>query len=78
MPLLLFFLLVTLGQGGAQIIEGAVGSGMNSDICFSAKDPEEAVRSVSRMIRKGDVLLVKGSRGMKMERVVELLVEELV
>ena len=33
---------------------------------------EEAVETLRKIIRRGDTILVKGSRGMKMERILEL------
>jgi UDP-N-acetylmuramoyl-tripeptide--D-alanyl-D-alanine ligase len=38
-----------------------------------AADSDEAARIVGRVVRPGDVLLVKGSRGIRMERVIEAL-----
>ena len=38
-----------------------------------AADSDEAARIVARIVRPGDVLLVKGSRGIRMERIIEAL-----
>lgn len=40
-------------------------------------DPEEAVRELVEYLRPGDMVLVKGSRGMKLDRLVEELVRRL-
>ncbi|MBZ0266664.1 hypothetical protein K8I85_00775 [bacterium] len=43
------------------------------DRCRWTKSPEEAARLARAWMRPGDALLVKGSRGMRMERVVDAL-----
>ena len=40
---------------------------------FHTEDPQALVAFVRERLRPGDVLLVKGSRGMKLERLVEAL-----
>ncbi|MCZ7682013.1 MAG: UDP-N-acetylmuramoyl-tripeptide--D-alanyl-D-alanine ligase [Sandaracinaceae bacterium] len=40
------------------------------------RNPEDAADCVRELARPGDVVLVKGSRGMRMERVIEALAEE--
>jgi UDP-N-acetylmuramoyl-tripeptide--D-alanyl-D-alanine ligase len=56
-----------------QIVDGAVSAGTpraQTRFFFSS---EEAARFLEEFITAGDVLLVKGSRGVKMERIVEAL-----
>jgi UDP-N-acetylmuramoyl-tripeptide--D-alanyl-D-alanine ligase len=59
--------LVCFGARSRSIAEGAREAGFDS--IESTEDPAEAVRLVQARIRPEDVVLVKGSRGMKMERI---------
>jgi UDP-N-acetylmuramoyl-tripeptide--D-alanyl-D-alanine ligase len=61
-------------QGDAlQIAEGAASAGLPRDhIKFFAK-PEEAAEFLGGFVRPGDLLLVKGSRSVRMEHIVEAL-----
>lgn len=56
-----------------QIVEGAVSAGLARDRTKFFKSSEEAAKYLEEFLRPGDVLLVKGSRGVKMERIVEAL-----
>lgn len=53
--------------------DAAVAAGMPSSDTFHTEDPQALVALVRERLRPGDVLLVKGSRGMKLERLVEAL-----
>ena len=46
---------------------------MGADFVLDVDDPMDAVREVDRFLIEGDVVVIKGSRGMRMERVVEAL-----
>ncbi len=41
--------------------------------CFWFKDASEAIDEIKKTIKENDIILVKGSRGMKMERIVEAI-----
>lgn len=58
----------------AEMIESARESGF-ADASF-AEDSDAAAEIVSDLVREGDVLLVKGSRGVRTERVIERLLAE--
>ena len=62
-------LLVCFGQRARAIGEGAMEAGIAPDHVDFAEDPAQAVAIVRRHARPEDVILVKGSRGMKMERI---------
>lgn len=46
---------------------------MGADFVIEVDDPMQAVAEVERFLIEGDVVVIKGSRGMRMERVVEAL-----
>jgi UDP-N-acetylmuramoyl-tripeptide--D-alanyl-D-alanine ligase len=70
--------LVTVGERSRDIVRAALESGMSEDRVFNFSTPEEAGLFVQKKIKQGDVVLIKGSQGMRMEKVVkELMVEPL-
>ncbi len=62
-------LLVCFGKRARAIGEGAIESGLKPDSVQWAETPAEAIAQVRKDARPEDVILVKGSRGMKMERI---------
>jgi UDP-N-acetylmuramoyl-tripeptide--D-alanyl-D-alanine ligase len=54
-----------------EIVAGAREAGMRDDASIYCDTPEEAADVLSREARPGDLILVKGSRGVKTEIVVE-------
>lgn len=67
--------LVTCGAFGRAIAEGARKAGMAHERIMECPDAQEAARRVLSIAQPGYVVLVKGSRGMKMEQVVDALRE---
>jgi len=57
----------------AQIVEGAVSAGVPRSQTRVFASSEEAAKFLADFVASGDLLLVKGSRGVKMERIVESL-----
>jgi UDP-N-acetylmuramoyl-tripeptide--D-alanyl-D-alanine ligase len=57
----------------AQIVEGAVAAGVPRSQTRVFTSSEEAAKFLADFVAPGDLLLVKGSRGVKMERIVESL-----
>src|SRR5262245_14077858 len=64
---------VGVAGDAVQLVEGAEGAGLSPDHARFFASSEEAAEFLARMLEGGDLLLVKGSRGVKMERVVEAL-----
>ena len=61
-------------QGDAlQVVEGAVSAGVAKSATKFFQTPQEAAQFLVEFVKPGDLLLVKGSRSVKMERIVEAL-----
>jgi UDP-N-acetylmuramoyl-tripeptide--D-alanyl-D-alanine ligase len=58
----------------AEIVEGAVAAGLPRERAKFFVTPVEAAEFLAGLIGDGDLLLVKGSRGVKMEQIVETLI----
>jgi len=67
--------LVAVGQRGRIIGQEALRCGMREEDVFFAQDNQEAIAYLRRIIAPGDFILVKGSRGMRMEEIVNALAE---
>lgn len=65
-------ILIVVGPRAKSIKEGAFEAGMKGEI-FEFFNSHEAGDFIKTFIQKGDVVLVKGSQGMRMERIVEVI-----
>jgi UDP-N-acetylmuramoyl-tripeptide--D-alanyl-D-alanine ligase len=65
---------VGVAGDASQIVEGAVAAGVRKSQTKFFASSEEAANFLLDLVTPGDLLLVKGSRGVKMERIVEALV----
>ena len=63
--------LVTFGEKAIEIARGAMEAGMSPSACFHARTHEEAVAWIREHSLENGWILVKGSRGMRMEHIVE-------
>jgi UDP-N-acetylmuramoyl-tripeptide--D-alanyl-D-alanine ligase len=62
-------LLVTVGPRSRDTAAAAIASGMNARHVFEFADSKKAGQYLAHIIAKGDTVLVKGSQGMRMERI---------
>lgn len=65
--------LITVGMRARFIAEGALNEGMNENNIFQFEDSRSAGKFAEGLIGEGDVVLVKGSQGIRMEKAVEEL-----
>jgi UDP-N-acetylmuramoyl-tripeptide--D-alanyl-D-alanine ligase len=69
--------LVVVGDGAAAIAEGAVAAGMDPARIVRVRDAEAALEAIPPRLRDGDIVLLKASRGIALDRVVAGLRREL-
>lgn len=63
--------LVVLGEHGRQVIEGARKGGMDTSQTYLAANHGEMIDAIKANIREGDIVLLKGSRKVALDVVVE-------
>ncbi|MFA5024452.1 MAG: UDP-N-acetylmuramoyl-tripeptide--D-alanyl-D-alanine ligase [Patescibacteria group bacterium] len=68
--------LIAVGEKARDFIRGAKEAGMEDDYIFYFDKSEEAGRFLQNRIKAGDVLLIKGSQGARMEKIVKELMAE--
>ena len=69
-------ILLAYGPNSSRIISGAMTGGMAESKAKAFENRDEIVAALKRMIKPGDVILVKGSRGMRMELILEQFLKE--
>lgn len=65
--------LFTYGSLAEEIARGAIESGLAEERVFTAKSHDELCARLLEVLQGGDRVLVKGSRGMRMEKVIDAL-----
>jgi UDP-N-acetylmuramoyl-tripeptide--D-alanyl-D-alanine ligase len=65
--------LYLVGEATAHVAEGAKASGLREERVRGFSDPDELSAALGAALAGGDVVLVKGSRGARMERVAAAL-----
>lgn len=68
--------LAVMGDLGAELGQGAREAGLDAARFISSDDPVAVAAAVATWTRAGDWILVKASRGMRLERAIDALVEE--
>lgn len=68
-------LLVAVGEGARELLEAARAAGIPEASTVWCPDAEAAARWVAGRVRAGDLLLVKGSRAVGLERVAEAVAQ---
>jgi len=66
-------LLVTVGDLGKKIGEAARGSGLTEDAIINCDDVPQAIEKLQGLLVQGDVALIKGSHGLRMDRIAAAL-----
>ncbi|HPS20024.1 MAG TPA: UDP-N-acetylmuramoyl-tripeptide--D-alanyl-D-alanine ligase [Candidatus Omnitrophota bacterium] len=66
-----FDMLVTLGDIAADIAQGALSAGMDEKKVYMKNGHAEIYEHIKRTAEPGDVILLKGSRGAKMEEILK-------
>ena len=69
--------LICVGAMGREIAAGAIAAGMKREQVFTADQKTAAAECAAEWTQAGDWIVIKGSRGMKMEDVLAALREEL-
>lgn len=69
-------LILAIGPRAKYIVEGALDSDMSEKNIIEFDDSRTAGKYLESVIGKGDVVLVKGSQGVRMERAVEEIMAE--
>lgn len=65
--------IVAVGRLSNHIAEGAIKAGMDQNSVIACQDQKAVTEIVHKIIKVGDTVLVKGSRAMRMETIVEEL-----
>jgi len=67
-------LILATGKQSVQFTEGAISGGLNKDSVYTGTK-NEIVQTLKAIIKRKDTLLIKGSRGIKMEEIAEPLTQ---
>lgn len=68
-------IVIAIGEFAPRIVESARAAGLSRDAAFSVENAEQAVAAITPLLDADARVLVKGSRGMRLERVVEQIRE---
>jgi UDP-N-acetylmuramoyl-tripeptide--D-alanyl-D-alanine ligase len=68
--------LITVGEKGKLFADGAQSAGMDVFKIHEFKNSKDAANFLVGYIKEGDIMLVKGSQGVRMEKVMEAVISE--
>lgn len=68
--------LVTVGTRASSVADGAMDSGMGEGWVLKCENSTEAAKEIAKIIDSGDLVYIKGSQGVRMERVTKMLIAE--
>lgn len=69
-------MVVTVGERSRALQESARAAGLSEECALGCSTSREAGSVLKELVREGDVVLIKGSQSMRMERVVEALLAD--
>ena len=69
-------IVLAYGPNGGRVVDGARTGGIHSSMARSFETHDALAQTLKRMVKPGDVILVKGSRGMHMELALEAFLKD--
>ncbi len=63
-------ILITVGVRSKQMADGALAAGMSEKNIFQYEEAKRAGRELQSMLNPGDYVLIKGSQGVRMEKII--------
>ncbi len=66
-------ILIAIGKDSEFIVQELKENNMNPDNLYHFETKEEAIKNLDNIIKENDIILVKASRGMHLEKIVEYL-----
>lgn len=67
--------LITLGEEAKYIFDEALKNNFPKDKAFYFSEKDKIIEFIKKIIQENDVILVKGSRGMEMEKIVKKIIK---
>jgi len=66
-------MLITIGERGRMVAAAACRAGLPAAVITELEDTQQAIEMLRQQLQAGDVVLVKGSHGMRMDQIVSAL-----
>lgn len=67
---------VTVGERSRALRDSAVHAGVKEECALGFANSKEAATALTELVQEGDVMLIKGSQSMRMERIAEALLAD--